>query len=67
MDGKIHAFVAAVGTGGTITGCGEVMKERKPDTRGRRRGTGLGPRYSREAHPVRIKFKASAQVLCRQS
>lgn len=33
MDGKIHAFVAAVGTGGTITGCGEVMKERKPDTR----------------------------------
>lgn len=33
MLGNVDAFVSAVGTGGTITGVGEILKQRKPGSK----------------------------------
>jgi cysteine synthase len=33
LDGRVDVFVAGVGTGGTVTGVGEFLKERNPNCR----------------------------------
>jgi cysteine synthase len=32
-DGKVDVIISGVGTGGTITGCGEILKPRRPELR----------------------------------
>lgn len=32
-DGQVDIFIAGVGTGGTVTGVGEVLKQRKPEVK----------------------------------
>jgi len=33
LDGQLGAFIAGIGTGGTITGVGQILKERNPSIR----------------------------------
>ena len=65
-DGSVDILVAGVGTGGTITGVGEVLKARKPSLQ----VVAVEP----DASPVlsggpraRTPSRASAPVLCRRS
>ena len=53
-DGQFDAFVAGIGTGGTITGVAEALKQRKPDIRYIAVEPGV-PRPAYFSHPPRTE------------
>ena len=66
LDGRIDVFVAGVGTGGTVTGAGEVLKQRNPHCR----IVAVEPRNSAvlwAGRRVRTRSRASAPGSCPMS
>lgn len=61
-DGTVDILVAGVGTGGTITGIGEVLKERKPSVKVIAVEPSDSPVLSAE-RPVHIRFRGSDRDL----
>ena len=65
-DGKVDILVAGVGTGGTITGVGEVLKARKPSFQLRRRRAGCLAGALGRASRARTRSRASAPASSRR-
>ena len=64
-DGEVDVFIAGVGTGGTITGVGEVLRAHAPRRAGRRRRAEDSPVLA-GGKPGRTRSRASAPALCRR-
>jgi len=64
-DGKVDIIVSGIGTGGTITGVGEVLKPRKPGLR-IVAGSPTPRRSSPAASPARTSCRASAPASSRR-
>ena len=62
-DGKVDIVVAGVGTGGTITGIGEVLKAKNPNIQVVAVEPAASPVLS-AALKAHIRFKALVRVLC---